>query len=182
MHCPSRRRSGGPRSTRRHRLTGRTRTVVRILPPQQTRLVCRPIRPARSSQRLQVWTCNLLLSMLSGVADPPPAILFILDPSRRLLRRSAHGTGICSSSGSCRRGQVNRRAMTTQRAWTASHSHWFELYRTNSSPSRFPLLPADARWNLSRHALIGPAVPHRVWLARVVGRWWPAADPPSTGP
>jgi len=56
---PSRRRWGGPRLTRRHRLIVRIRTLVQILPPQQTRVVRRQTQQARSSQRLQVWTCTL---------------------------------------------------------------------------------------------------------------------------
>ena len=118
-HWPSRRRWGGPRLTRRRRLIDRIRTLVQILPPQQTRVVRRQTQQARSSQRLQLWTCNLLLLMLYGVADLLRTILFIPDPFGRLLRSFVRNARICSSSNSCQRAQVIRRAMTTQRAWMA---------------------------------------------------------------
>jgi hypothetical protein len=61
---------------------------------------------------------NLLLLML-WVADLLRTILFIPDPSRRLLRSSVRYARISSSCDSCQPVQVIRRTMTTQRAWTA---------------------------------------------------------------
>jgi hypothetical protein len=102
-HWLSWRRQGGLRLTGRHRLIDRIRTLVRILPPQQTQVVRRKTQQARSSQRLQVWTCNLLLLMLYRVADQLREILFIADPFRRLLRICVRNARICSSSNSCQR-------------------------------------------------------------------------------
>jgi hypothetical protein len=69
---------------------------------------------ARRVQRM-----NLLLLMLRGLADLPRTILSIPDPFGRLLRSSMRNAGLCSSSNSCQRAQVIRRAMTRQRGWTA---------------------------------------------------------------
>ena len=54
--------------------------------------------------------------MLHGVADLLPTILFVPDPFGRLLCNSLRNLGICSSSNFCQRAQVNRMAMTAQRA------------------------------------------------------------------
>src|SRR5712672_1043632 len=54
--------------------------------------------------------------MLHGVADLLPTILFVPDPFGRLLCNSVRNAGIWSSSNFCQRAQVNRKAMTAQRA------------------------------------------------------------------
>ena len=59
--------------------------------------------------------------MLHGVADLLPTILFVPDPFGRLLCNSVRNAGICSSSNFCQRAQVNRKAMTAQRACARVH-------------------------------------------------------------